>query len=288
MSPQAFARYVKVEQAKCDQFKREAEEAKSKLRLYQNIDSIIKDSIGEVNRRLHEVGDFSQASRELSMIIVALKKEMKEQSDERQSLKKALRDSQHTVSDLKSRVSTLNDEIEELQLSQRMLESDLQHVVDDKCDLQNEVRRLKETLAGRTVLSERPQEAFATEESSQVSISQDAVAICCPANKENESDSPFLLTKSCSIVGLKRSMSTGANPFGHMNIMKRSRLASPLKETTNTEQFYNGMGGHSKPDFFPQPLKKTLSSKPVKGTDKAKQKAMSNVIDKYFKFDLSP
>ncbi len=54
----------------------EAKDLRDKLKLYQTIDAMVKGSNADVNNRLHDVGDFSQASRELSIIIVALKREL--------------------------------------------------------------------------------------------------------------------------------------------------------------------------------------------------------------------
>lgn len=70
-------KYHQSEKIKVQRAQEEATEAKAQLQMYKNIDEVVKGSIGEVNAKLHEIGDFSPTSQQLSIIIVALKKEMK-------------------------------------------------------------------------------------------------------------------------------------------------------------------------------------------------------------------
>ena len=62
------------ERKKADFAKKEAKELREKLELLKNIEFIVNASSSEVNQKLHQMGDYSKASRDLSYICVALKK----------------------------------------------------------------------------------------------------------------------------------------------------------------------------------------------------------------------
>ena len=66
----------------------------------------------------------------------------------------------------------------------------------------------------------------------------------------------------------------------------------PKRPGTTEAMFYNGLGGHSKPDVFPQPSKKPLPfTKKPKGISRPKNSASQasdrNLakIDKFFNLD---
>lgn len=82
--------------------------------MFQNLDEVVKGSIGEVNRKLHEVGDFSKSSRELSIMVVALKKELEAQSKEKFHQRKELNGAFNLRMKLKADIDCLSKKINEM------------------------------------------------------------------------------------------------------------------------------------------------------------------------------
>ena len=92
-----------------------------------------------------------------------------------------------------------------------------------------------------------------------------------------------------------------ATNFSQMSIMKKPRTglgpttSSKSLASTQDEKFYDGLGGHSKPDLFPTRANSQgfkLGKRP-KGVSKPKasaaftkqNSASAKAIDKYFNFD---
>merc|ERR1719420_247941 len=69
-------RYMQAEKHAYKKAKEESAELREQLEMYKTVDEMVRGSAGEVNNRLHDMGDFSKAARELSIIIVALKREL--------------------------------------------------------------------------------------------------------------------------------------------------------------------------------------------------------------------
>lgn len=238
-------KYLQADKENATLAKREADDLRSKLELYRNIDLVVQGSIGEVNDKLHEMGDFSRASRELSIIIAALKRELKAKADERAQLKAELRDKVKFVSELKATLAVQSRDLAELQRSNRGIASDLRHVEDERASLKQKVRVLQESIdspsadprksAIRRIMAESPapmnlsalEEAAASptpaaasrpnaqaskspSQSSSSSTSQPSSSSCVAAAGASP---PFLQTKSCSILGLQK-LGRSADPTG--------------------------------------------------------------------------
>ena len=62
------------ERKKADFAKKEAKDLREKLERLKNIEFAVNASSAEVNQKLHQMGDYSKASKDLSYICVALKK----------------------------------------------------------------------------------------------------------------------------------------------------------------------------------------------------------------------
>ena len=61
-------RLLQTEKRKADQAKKEATDLREKLELYQSIEFMINATAAEVNKKLHQVGDYSKAAKESSII----------------------------------------------------------------------------------------------------------------------------------------------------------------------------------------------------------------------------
>ena len=314
-------KYLRAEKTRYDKAREETQAAKEKLQLYESIDLIVKGTIGEVNDRLHDIGDFSKTARELSIIIVALKKEMKAQGEDRHALKAEMRAKCAKISELKSALVTKSRDLAELQQVNRTLSSDLQHAEEEKDTLKVKVNWLQQAMdspsgdvrqsALNRVITENPAPCLFA----GLSDSDDDDNGEKPKKK---TDSPFLKTKSCSIVGLnKRKVSPckdSTNVISGFNIMKKSRFAAAglsqeaalkgpaaaVSKNKSGEKFYDGLGGHSKPDIFPSgranpgsqatgavgKKPKGVAKRPKVGGAAASSRDKNiKAINKYFNFD---
>lgn len=141
---------------------------------------------------------------------------------------------------------------------------------------------------------------FATPVKTKVKIASNSQRSKCEENKDN--DDGELKTKACGIVGLssrgiKRSpCKDSTNTMSQFNILKKSRsnfspLALKTLSRANSEQFYNGLGGHAARDDFPQRSSKGFNLKPIPGQGPSKSKKKPTVtkniqkINKYFNFE---
>lgn len=294
-------RYMQAEKHAYKKAKEESNELREQLELYKAVDDMVRGSMGEVNNRLHDIGDFSKASRELSIIIVGLKRELTAKGEEKMELRAELKRSSARVTEVKSKLSAAAKETLELSHANRSLQSDLRHCEEERNLLQRKMARLEDALK-------------ASENGDPKSLDDtQQPAISC-----EESDSPFLRVKTHSLVGLskrRKSPCKDATNFEDFNIMKRSRLAAGSSTTkspglvmgsqsssqphttssssststfkrANSELFYDGLGGHAKPDAFPSlrrdPFK--LSKKP-KGVARPKTCAQTKgqkLMDQFF------
>ena len=80
---------------------------------------MVRGSMGEVNNRLHDIGDFSKASRELSIIIVGLKRELAAKGEEKMELRTELKRASARVAEVKSKLSAAAKETLELSHANR-------------------------------------------------------------------------------------------------------------------------------------------------------------------------
>jgi hypothetical protein len=96
-------------------------------------------------------------------------------------------------------------------------------------------------------------------------------------------------SNSCGLTGLLNTLATSS--------AGSSYKCEPLKAGRTEGQFFDGLGGHSRPDAFPRPAKKDFKLKPLplskkpKGVSRPKmsfsQSASKNLatIDKFFNLD---
>ena len=62
-------RLLRAEKSKSDKTKKEAKELSERLKEYEHIQFIINESASKVNQKLHELCDFSKATKESTIII---------------------------------------------------------------------------------------------------------------------------------------------------------------------------------------------------------------------------
>ena len=284
--------YLQAEKSKAERAVTEAEELRKKLDLYQAFDDIVRGSVADVNMRLHDIGDFSQASRELSILIVGLKKELEAQKGERQKYKLDLKEAKSSLSDLKKKLTTATRDACELRQVNRTLQADLRHCDEEKLSLTKKLRCMQEAIespggdvkssAIKRMIVESPAPYLETQQPGE----EDFLSSQSPTQgKENDKQSKRKDANQCGggVPVLKKSRT--------MDLVLVSSRSSSTKGKANDELFYDGLGGHSKRDMFPDPLRPRnvlklprKKSKPCSGS-KPKPSGHLNTINKYFDFD---
>ena len=117
------ARSLQAEKHSYKKAREEAAELREQLEMYKTVDEMVRGSAGEVNNRLHDMGDFSKAARELSIIIVALKRELAAKGEEKLELRAKLKWADARVAEVKSKMSAAARETAELSQANRCEQS---------------------------------------------------------------------------------------------------------------------------------------------------------------------
>ena len=294
----------------------EAKDIREKLRLYETVDGVIKSSSAEVMQQLHNRSDYSRNAREMATINVALKKEMEASRCDKRALKEALASEKRLNQDLKRQLKA--NSINECKLSgeNANLRSDLNHAEEEIDELKTKIRSLQEAIDSPSgdprksvinrLLTDFPK--FNEDEEDQRG-DDDTVMIVDNNDLDGHEEDMFAeCSQTSGLVSLKgkdkghddkenENSSSSSSTLSQFSIMKKSRTDSLVKNPSVNkypEQFYNGFGGHSKNDEFPDPLRrKTASIVSIKkNPSKSKQKKVSNAdvakmktIQKYFNFE---
>jgi len=286
------------EKRKADKAKAEATELREKMDLMKNIEFVVNASAPEVNNKLHQMGDYSKASRELSYVNVTLKKELEEKSKEASHFRKECSSRQRKLDEYKSRAKMLEQSNEELMSDKAKVEDDNRCLEGEIQDLRNKLSSLEEALNSPTgdarqsvinrLIREHPAPLM-TGLDDDVSTTPDHLS----GNKRKRSDdSPSMASPAeCGIWALKKTKSlaagctpfkdsTNSMPFGgktlktvkpsfsqpsthqKTNHLLKSlpKLGSALESPKGLQINYDGLGGHSKADNFPVPKVNKINS----------------------------
>eukprot|EP00088_Acartia_fossae_P027443 TRINITY_DN28203_c0_g1_i1.p1 TRINITY_DN28203_c0_g1~~TRINITY_DN28203_c0_g1_i1.p1 ORF type:complete len:415 (-),score=45.67 TRINITY_DN28203_c0_g1_i1:42-1286(-) len=264
---------LKDERDRFEQYKTDAEKYKREVEKFQSVDKVVKGSIGDVNMFLHERGCYDRESRDLALLIVVLKKTLNEVKLEKKKSDKKLEESHLNREDIKKRLNSQNVQISELKAHNEMICAELKEVKDQAQKVLAHERELKEKVQRQ----ERALKAFKENELPPLEIDLEHYDEDEKNLSLSSMDSPMPSFKSCSVkIGEKRKvLSDVRNETG-----KRPRFRADLMQIgaqKSSGPAYDGMGGRSKPDVFPDPLKRKLS-KPVKKAPSVVK--LSNRIDK--------
>ena len=306
-------RLLQGEKERCRLAKKQADELREKLKLYETIDVAVKGSLPQLNERLHTLNDYSENSRQLCQVIEAMKKQMTDMRTDLHKTQKMLQRKNNEVGDFKSKFQDAQVKVSNYTAANAKLVTDKEHLEDEIESLKTKLASLQEAM---TSPSGDPRSSALSRLISENPAPLNMTYLSQSPTK-TPSISPMLATKTCSIVGLnKRSpcknmsntlkrAASAADPAPAMknSLFKRSKyesgsVSSQPTPVKNSEQFYNGLGGHSKVDEFPTPLNKaTFSIKKPKPIPRSSSTAASKskvvkpadkkmqTINKYFNFD---
>jgi len=282
------------ERKKADRAKREAQDLREKLELMKNIEFVVNASSSEVNQKLHQMGDYSKASRELSYVNVTLKRELETKAKEASHYRKEATSKSFKVDEFKASAQMLQQSNDELRSDKAMLAEDNKQLEDEIQTLKAKLSSLEDALnspsgdARQSVINRLIRENPAPLMDADVTPDQN--------NKRRKLDSPSMASPAeCGIWALKKSKSlaVGAEPFhdstnrvfaktlktvkpsfsqpagsGFVPQKTNHLLKSLPKLGTALESpkgiSYDGFGGHSKADEFPVPKMHKINSGLVK------------------------
>ena len=258
-SCKAQSRLLLGEKRKADRAKQEATQLREKLNLLKDIEFVVNSSSAEVNQKMHQMGDYSKTSKDLSYQIVALSKELESKGKEASHYRKEMASKQFKADELKASVITLKQANASLISDHEQLKADHQHLEDEVGTLKARLASLQEAIDSpsndtrqsviKRLISEHPHPDLMSP----------------PEAKRLKMDSP-MAPKACGIVGLHKTKSL---PFKEATNFKTSlsqpktnlllKNASKINDLASPQGLhYDGMGGHSKLDEFPTPIRKTF------------------------------
>ena len=140
------------ERKKADRAKKEAQDLREKLELMKNIEFVVNASSSEVNQKLHQMGDYSKASRELSYVNVTLKKGnitcllWKLTARKKPRIISELETKAKEASHYRKEASSKSYKVDELKASAQMLQQSNEELRSDKAILAEDNRQLEEEI----------------------------------------------------------------------------------------------------------------------------------------------
>jgi len=281
---QAQISFWKEERDEFEGFKKEAEKFKKELESYTFLEKILKSSAGDVNLFLHERGSYDRESRDLATLIVQLKKKLAEMKQTRVQTEKKMAEISGARENDRRTIKSQSVQLSELKTHNEAICSELKQMKDHSLVL----REANEALTAK--LSRQEDQLATIRENGR----ERAALSGADENRENErenlslspEESPRTLTSyKSSVAGVKRKPLSEART----DLKKPKLLSTNLLQIgvqTNMGQAYDGLGGRSKPDFFPDrlmPCKKL--ARPAKRASNAlgsRREKQKQTIDKFF------
>lgn len=244
---------------------------------------------------------------------------MKNLTDRRKDLRDSLRGLEIDLRKANNEKDQLSSQVSALTLANKQLEEDLKHLENTKKSLQKKIEKLEEAImsptegnprdkALRRLIAESPapeglKKPRLTNPSSEFLTPSRLVSPVPETSFQPPSTSPQLKLKSSSI-GLGPLRTSQTNPFSFKNnapvrnplansftankfsIFNKRRLADPSAPSTSfgNEISYDGLGGHSKIDTFPNPVRTIKRTKSSSSMFKSKNVAPAQTLklDNYF------
>lgn len=264
----------------------ETEKYKTELDSLSLLRNAINKSVGEVNLMLHERGCFDRESRDLSTLVVELKKKLVEKKQEKAQIERKVKQVNGEREQDRHTIQTLSEQVADLRATKETLSTNLKSAYDRVTELSDENNKLQCRIASLQSKCARlqgekengpPSNEMSNYNDLDDSLETDELSFPIM-------DSPVVANKPVGIlIGEKRKSQVHKDDI----VSKKSRLGTNLMEVGRLKKVdgkgYNGFGGHSKPDIFPQPQNR-LIKRPT-----AKKKSLllhrenqSRTIDKFF------
>ena len=271
-------RVLMEERFRYEEARKEAEELRHKLESQKSVELAIRGQEGELNKFLHERGAFDTKTRDLATLVVMLKQKMADVKKERTAAQSKLAEMSREQGMNKKKVKELEFKVAEIQSINRSLEGEVWRQKED-------MRTMRETL---DCLDKGEVPSPSSIPESPLKLCPSSPSPPPPSQSQHKKLPTFKLAGS-----VKRSHSPeDRSPLLPMMNHTSKRLAGCVKATTNQPitsltKHYDGLGGRSRLDMFPQP-KNTFSVSQKSSTSKVKTSKpevvnkQTRTIDKFF------
>jgi len=269
-------RVLMEERFRYEEARKEAEELRHKLESQKSVELAIRGQEGELNKFLHERGAFDTKTRDLATLVVMLKQKMADVKKERTAAQSKLAEMSREHGMDKKKVKELELKVAEMQSINRSLEGEVWRQKED-------MKTMRETL-----------DCLEKGEVPSPSSIPDSPLKECPPSPSPPPPSQNNKLPTYKLAGsVKRSHSPeDRSPLLPMMNHSSKRLAGGVRPTTNQPitsltKHYDGLGGRSRLDMFPQHKstfsvsQKTSSSK-VKTSKPVVVNKQTRTIDKFF------
>jgi len=263
-----------------EQYKKDADYYKRELDKYHVMEKVMKESAADVNMFLHERGCYDRESRDLAQLIVHLKKKLTEAKQAKILAEKRVTESNNSREDDRKIIKSQSVQISELKSQNEVVSSELKRLKDSVTSLQER----NEELNARVLRQQHPP----PQESGRPTPFQGPGPEDDDEPLENLSlssmDSPAVAFKSSAImIGEKRKP---LSELGNDHVKKPRFATSSLLHIGTQKslgQAYDGFGGRSKPDVFPDRFTRP-QKKPAKRKNDVftKRQIQKQTIDKFF------
>jgi len=272
----AQVRFLKEERNQYEKYQSDAEKYKLELENYKVIKRVINESTNDVNMLLHERGCFDRESKDLAFLVVQLKKTVVDLKRHKSLAQKIVEEAHLSTDTHRLTIKSQAVQISELQAVNNSNTQEIQRLQDHLLLLQDENCKLKAKSETRALSlnheSASDEDLFNMEDEETFSLSPSNSSTKVPAAAASEVK-----------TGQKR------KPFAELRndpVVKRPKCKTDLMEIgthkSSCGPVFDGFGGRSKPDVFPEPLRKL--KKPVRRTSNVSTKVQKqrNVMNKFF------
>ena len=254
------AKQFQREKKKASDAQNQVTELRNELKLYELIQASVKDSLPAMKERLHSMGDYSENTKQLILLTEELKKELTNKSADMKRLSKELQQKSNECANLKYQVEQSAKTVSEYTTANKKLRDNLQMLEEHNEKLSRQSHEND---------SEELENFFPN----------------IPKKLVTKSPKVSKTVKECGIVGIKRTLSCQDNSVP-VSLFKKSKASTSSSQPSAS--FYNGFGGHSKPEISSQfelnrrPRVSQTKPKPTKPTTESKK---IKTLNKYFNFD---
>jgi len=278
-------RILQEEKFKYEDALKEATDLRAKLDKFRSVELAVKGLDGDLNQFLSERGAFDRKTKDLATLVVVLKKKLGEVKKEKNVYEGRVRETTGKHEKDKRRMNELEKELVEAQVNNKSLESNLWRVQEDLRNMTERVERQDDEDDDTLVIAEEKENCLEETPSSPVG----SLSPPSPARK----------LPSFKLVGsVKRTLSPDNEEkllpvMSHSSARLRDSSDVQYKRQKSSSLHYDGLGGRSKVDEFPQARARGLftssqsfkSSKTLK-VQKTKLSSMTikqnKTIDKFF------
>ena len=271
-------RVLMEERFRYEEARKEAEELRHKLESQKSVELAIRGQEGELNKFLHERGAFDTKTRDLATLVVMLKQKMADVKKERTAAQNKLAEMSREQGMNKKKVKELEIKVAEMQSINRSLEGEVWRQKEDMITM-------RETL---DCLDKGEVPSPSSIPDSPLKLCPSSPSPPPPSHSQHNKLPTFKLAGS---VKRSHSPEDRSHLLPMMNHTSK-RLAGCVKPTTSQPitsltKHYDGLGGRSRLDMFPQPkhtfsVSQKSSSSKVKTSRPEVANKQTRTIDKFF------